>query len=965
MKSLILNIGQNAALVYKSALGSALFLTLLLTESAQAQTWYNTNWLYRKAITIDYTRVGTGPHTNFPVLISITDVNLQTKALSDGDDILFTSSDGTTKLDHQIENYTSGTGKLDAWVEVPSLSSSANTVIYMYYGYAAATNQENINGTWNTNFSAVWHMNTVFTDATVNGRNGTNTGTTAVTGKIAGGRGFVRSDGADFITVTGSVGSPTNFTLSAWANITTPDVNAADIISIGDNSVLRYDVSNAKVNGVIYAGSSNWRTTTSASNYSTLLNDWHHIAFTYSDAGNLQQIYIDGVPNGSSTSFTETPNYSSGGANTFIGKHGNANTGMDCDGALDEIRIATTPQTAGWILTEYNNQNSPATFHSVGSEQALKMFTGMGNFSTPMRWTGNTLPNAGDYLIINGTCTVDNNAGTDNVEYGPLVIGTAAAQTLNWAASGTNRLNVSNVSAGSAASTLNMTNGGTLIVRGTWTSTNLTFTQGAGTLEFRSSITLPSAYTAYNNLTINGTGNTVTLSAATTTINNLTITTGTLNANNLNITQTGNWSNSGAFTAGTGRVTFSGGTTQTVTQTGTGSFYNVTISKSANNIVLNNSITISNALTLTTRFITLGNNNLTVGTGGISGATTNSFVLTTGTGNLIQNNIGSGGRTGGILFPVGTAATSYTPISINNTTGTADAYSVSVINDIYSEGTTGTLLTSDVVRKTWLVSEAVAGGSNVTLTAQWNAADEGTGFSRTSCGLSHYVGTSWDTPPFGAASGVGPYAISRNGITSFSPFGVEENTAPLPVRLLHFNGALENKRIMLTWATATEENNKGFHIEKSFDGTNFISIGFVDGNDNSKEKINYTFADTEISSRGSYYRLKQVDWDGKFEFSKVIFLAGSDKKSFAVYPNPVTNWVKIERNGEFSGESNLSLEVTSDNGHTIFQFNNINSIENLTAILNQNLGRLNEGIFLLKITSPSKTYTQKFLKQID
>src|SRR4030095_13438745 len=134
-------------------------LVSVLPAAVQAQSWYNSSWLYRKAITIDYTKVSAGAHTNFPVLINITDADLQTKAQADYDDILFTSADGTTKLDHEVESYTSGTGALVAWVEIPSLSSSANTVIYMYYGNAGATPQQNITGTWNTNYKGVWHLN--------------------------------------------------------------------------------------------------------------------------------------------------------------------------------------------------------------------------------------------------------------------------------------------------------------------------------------------------------------------------------------------------------------------------------------------------------------------------------------------------------------------------------------------------------------------------------------------------------------------------------------------------------------------------------------------------------------------------------------------------------------------------------------------------------------------------------------
>ena len=97
-------------------------------ESTAARTaWYHDAWPYRKKITIDQTKVGSGGVTNFPVLVSRTDTDLQSKAQADGDDILFTSSDGTTKLSHQIEKYVSGTGNWSPGCEVPSLSSSAAT----------------------------------------------------------------------------------------------------------------------------------------------------------------------------------------------------------------------------------------------------------------------------------------------------------------------------------------------------------------------------------------------------------------------------------------------------------------------------------------------------------------------------------------------------------------------------------------------------------------------------------------------------------------------------------------------------------------------------------------------------------------------------------------------------------------------------------------------------------------------
>lgn len=238
----------------------------------------------------------------------------------------------------------------------------------------------------------------------------------------------------------------------------------------------------------------------------------------------------------------------------------------------------------------------------LGEIYAVKTFTGTGNFSDPTRWTGGTLPVAAENLLIDGTCTVDNNSTTDNIAYGSLTIGTATGRTLNWAVGGTNRLNVMNINAGNGASTLNMTNGGTLINRGTWSSTNLTFTPGEGTIEIQSSITLPATYTTYNNLTINGSGNTVSLGAATSVNGNLIITAGTFNANNLNLNIAGNWTNNAStasFTSGSATVSFNSASSQSIGGTFATNFNNLTIANTTSSVTLNANANIGGNLSVT------------------------------------------------------------------------------------------------------------------------------------------------------------------------------------------------------------------------------------------------------------------------------------------------------------------------------------------------------------------------------
>src|SRR5579872_7048872 len=197
-------------------------------KTAQA-SWYATGgtWTYRKPIVIDHTKVSTNDQTDFPVLISVTDSDLDAHALSSGNDILFTSSDGTTKLDYEREKYDSTTGTLVAWVRIPTLSHTVDTTIYIYYGNASASDQQNASGVWNTNYKGVWHFANgsilSASDSTGNGNTGTITGQSgnnmAGTGYIDGGAVFNDSQYIDF---GGSVlwNSTVAHTFSAWTDLT-------------------------------------------------------------------------------------------------------------------------------------------------------------------------------------------------------------------------------------------------------------------------------------------------------------------------------------------------------------------------------------------------------------------------------------------------------------------------------------------------------------------------------------------------------------------------------------------------------------------------------------------------------------------------------------------------------------------------------------------------------------------------
>ena len=114
----------------------------------------------------------------------------------------------------------------------------------------------------------------------------------------------------------------------------------------------------------------------------------------------------------------------------------------------------------------------------------------------------------------------------------------------------------------------------------------------------------------------------------------------------------------------------------------------------------------------------------------------------------------------------------------------------------------------------------------------------------------------------------------------------------LPVTLTVFYGINNSEGNLITWKTTSETNNSGFDIERSADAKTFEKIGFVDGNGDSRDNKTYNFTDQNPSST-TYYRLKQIDYDGKFEYSRIISVK-NDLSGISIYPNPAGNQLFVK-----------------------------------------------------------------------
>lgn len=130
--------------------------------------WWNSNWNYRKNIVLESDYVDSALN-NFVVCINVTDTDLRDHAQNNGNDIAFVNEANDTQYKHEIEYYNGATGQLLAWVNISSLSHTADTKLNIYYGNAGAGDQQDKTGTWATSYLAVYHLNdTDWLDSTSN-----------------------------------------------------------------------------------------------------------------------------------------------------------------------------------------------------------------------------------------------------------------------------------------------------------------------------------------------------------------------------------------------------------------------------------------------------------------------------------------------------------------------------------------------------------------------------------------------------------------------------------------------------------------------------------------------------------------------------------------------------------------------------------------------------------------------------
>ncbi len=424
----------------------------------------------------------------------------------------------------------------------------------------------------------------------------------------------------------------------------------------------------------------------------------------------------------------------------------------------------------------------------------------------------------------------------------------------------------------------------------------------------------------------------------------------------------GNLTNTATLTPGAGTILLTGTAAQAL-DLGGASVFNLTVNNTAATplVTVPSNVTVQNALTLTNGMVrtTAATKVALLNAATISGETTTRFVA----GNLEVTKTAVSGASpidfgnGAVITPnnnLGQVTVTRTA-NLNTNTGPAPSY-----------GNLPTDATKKSIDQIWsiVVATQPAAGNPASVTFSWFQANDN--------GAANFAQTRvWkrlnSSAPWAAQ---GPY-VNANGrtitatATSFSDWTVSNSSNPLPVELLTFGVVRAGEAARLTWRTATETNNDHWDIETSTNGQDFRKFAEVAGQGSKLSPTDYTLLDPALLRYRApvvYYRLRQVDADGKSAYSPVQSLA-IDAKSFAAtaYPNPVgAEGTRVDIRTAQAGAAQLAIYDATGRLLTGIK-------TELQAGLNEvalrEAGQLASGVYFLYVTQGSQRTRLKLVRE--
>jgi hypothetical protein len=428
-----------------------------------------------------------------------------------------------------------------------------------------------------------------------------------------------------------------------------------------------------------------------------------------------------------------------------------------------------------------------------------------------------------------------------------------------------------------------------------------------------------------------------------------TLTSGSGNVANLNIAGNFNIAASATIVPSTGlKFVMNGGSSANINNSNAATNLGLLeINKSAGNVVLNSSIAVNT--------IDFQSGNLDASGSGVN-LTVNNSILNEGVGKKVI------GRSISTVTVTERGATEYTFNNAGLTlifpaNGGVLPGTISVTR-ITNQSVTGATGAGSVARR---FNITASNNQNLNCTMKFSVlSDELNGLTASALNLSRSTngGTSWITVArSGNVETVNNLSVvTATGINAFSDWTLEGDNAPLPVTLVSFTGKASQVGNELTWITASELNNKGFEVQRSVNGKDFTTFTFVNGKGTTNAKQTYTFTD---AFGEAYYRLVQVDFDGKTTPSNVIFVGTKTSIQASIAPNPSIGAARLVLSG--TDNEVLTLSVISSNGKVV------ETLSGNAATLSETFygisGQLKAGSYFVKVVGNTSVQTIKFIKQ--
>ncbi len=206
----------------------------------------------------------------------------------------------------------------------------------------------------------------------------------------------------------------------------------------------------------------------------------------------------------------------------------------------------------------------------------------------------------------------------------------------------------------------------------------------------------------------------------------------------------------------------------------------------------------------------------------------------------------------------------------------------------------------------------------------------------------------WFAMGFVDRDDVATYFVNFDGWSQANPPYIDVTFIPVPVELTSFTASASTGLVELSWITATETNNQGFEVQRS-NGSNFETIAFINGHGTTTEPQAYSYSDRSVNVGLYNYRLKQIDFDGTFEYSNVIEADVPAPVEFALdqnYPNPFNPNTQIAF--RLAVDSKVSLKVFDILGQEVATLANTNFVAGAHTV-NFDASALNSGVYLYRL----------------